>query len=114
MRSIRVALACVIAILLAGCAGTRLPASVSGGIDRIFPEPPHEIKGATPVDQGWIDETIEAGSTCCGWIVKPRPLGLDPTPVPVAVSPLVKAPAPSRVTTKPKKKPLWLRMLKGR
>lgn len=59
---------------------------------KAFPEPPHEIRGATKVDQDWIDETIEAGATCCGWAVKPRPNGLDPAPKPVAVLP-VKAPA---------------------
>lgn len=88
-------------MLLTGCAGTKLPASVSGGIDKIFPHPPHEIRGATTVDQRWIDETIEAGSTCCGWMVKPRPNDLDiPKPKPVAV----------KANPKPKKLPLWKRL----
>lgn len=70
-------------MLLLGCAGTKLPASVNQGLDRAFPEPPHEIRGLTRADQAWINETIEAGSTCCSWQVKPRPPGLDnPTPLP--------------------------------
>lgn len=88
-------------MLTAGCAGTRLPATVSGGIDQVFPEPPHEIRGATPVDQAWIDETIEAGATCCGWHVKPRPVALD--------KPIVLPPAPK---AKPKKRPLWMRLVR--
>lgn len=107
MRSINTALSCAIATIVLGCAGPKLPASVSGGIDRIFPEPPHEIRGATSVDQAWIDETIEAGSTCCHWAVKPRPNDLDPPPAVV----VPKKATPSRVTRKPKKKPLWKRMI---
>lgn len=79
-------------MLLSGCAGTKLPASVSGGIDRIFPEPPHEIRGLTKADQDWIDETIATGTTCCQWMVKPRPAGLDKK----AVVPSVSKPAQKR------------------
>lgn len=83
---------------------------MSHGLDQVFPEPPHEIRGATPVDQAWADEVIEAGSTCCGWVIKPRPADLDPKPLPVAVSPLVKAPAKP---VKPKKKiALWMLMMR--
>lgn len=64
-----------------------MPASVSGGIDRIFPEPPHEIRGATRADQAWIDETIEAGKACCHWTIKPRPNGLDAAPPALAPAP---------------------------
>jgi hypothetical protein len=80
-------------MLTAGCAGTRLPASVSGGIDQVFPAPPHEIRGLTRADQAWIDETIAAGASCCGWVVKPRPQSLDRK---IAVSPLVAAPPPKK------------------
>lgn len=102
MRSTKGALVFAIAMLLTGCAGAKLPASVSGGIDKIFPEPPHEIRGATPIDQRWIDETIEAGSTCCAWQVKPRPAALDAPPPPPAAKLTPKPP--------PKKKPLWKRL----
>lgn len=76
---------------------------MSHGLDQVFPAPPHEIRGLTPVDQAWIDETIEAGSTCCRWQVKPRPVALD--------TPIVVPPAPK---PKPKKTPLWRLLLKGR
>lgn len=71
---------------------------MSGGIDQIFPAPPHEIRAATPSEQAWVDETIEAGKSCCGWVIKPRPKNLDRR---IAVSPLV--PAAS------KKKHFWQR-----
>lgn len=64
-----------------------MPASVSGGIDKIFTEPPHEIRGLTHTDQAWIDETVEAGKTCCGWQIRPRPPELDR---PRAVEPAIK------------------------
>lgn len=85
-------------MLATGCAGTRLPATVSGGIDKLFPEPPHEILGRTKVDQAWIDETVEAGKSCCGWSIKPRPQSLD--------APKAVVPAPA----KPTKKKLWQRL----
>jgi hypothetical protein len=69
--------------MTAGCAGTNLPASVSG-LSRVFREPPHEIRGATPADQRWIDETIETGSETLGWQVKPRPARLDQPTAPAA------------------------------
>jgi hypothetical protein len=78
MRSIRFALAFALVTILAAC-GHKPPASVSQGVDRIFPEPPHEIRGATPVDQRWIDETVAAGQTCCMWAVRPRPNDIDRT-----------------------------------
>lgn len=81
-------------MLATGCAGTKLPASVSGGIDQIFPAPPHEIRGATKVDQDWIDETIAAGQTCCHWEIEPRPAELDrPAKVVVAPAPVQKKPS---------------------
>jgi hypothetical protein len=60
---------------------------VSDGLDRVFPEPPHEIRGATTIDQNWIDETVEAGSTCCGWNIKPRPPEIDRAPAAAPLPP---------------------------
>jgi hypothetical protein len=62
------------------------------GLSRVFREPPHEIRGATPADQRWIDETIETGAETLGWQVKPRPSNLDPPP------------ATKPATTKPKRR----------
>ena len=77
MRRIVFGVVCVVATLMTGCSGTKLPASVSGGLDRVFLPPPHAIRGATPVDQAWIDETIAVGVEVMKWEIKERPPGLD-------------------------------------
>lgn len=83
-------------ISLAGCASDNRIATVKDGASKIFSPPPHVIKGATRVDQSWIDETIESGISGLGWKRPgPRPPGLD------AVKP-VAVPAPVK-----KKRPFW-------
>jgi hypothetical protein len=58
------------ALIVTGCAGSNLPASVSGGECRVFVAAAHEMIGKTRYDQEWIDQTIESGVAACGW---PRP-----------------------------------------
>ena len=92
-------------VALAGCAGTKLPASVAGGECRIFEAPPYEVRGKTTYDQDYIDGNVEAGIGGCGW-KRPaaRPPGLDARP---------KANKPA-VHKAPKKKPGFLARVKAR
>jgi hypothetical protein len=66
---------------LAGCAGTRLPASVKGGECRVFERPEFVVLGKRQYDQRWIDGNVEAGVGGCGW-QRPakRPPALDAAP----------------------------------
>ncbi len=64
-RLMRNAIASVLVALLPACGGNNQPASVSG-LTKVFEAPPHEIRGATPVDQVWIDETIDVGQATLG------------------------------------------------
>jgi hypothetical protein len=90
---------------LAGCAGTKRPASVAGGECRIFEAPPYEVRGQTSYDQDYIDGNVEAGVGGCGW-KRPaaRPPELDARP---------KAAGPA-AHKKPKKKPGFLARVKAR
>jgi hypothetical protein len=64
--------------MIAGCAGGRLPASVSKGTCKIIPQAEYEILGQTRHDQRWIDETIEGEIGGCGFKrPKPRPTSWD-------------------------------------
>ena len=65
-------------VALTGCAGTRLPVSVSESECKIFERPPYQIKGATQYDQDWADGNTEAGVGGCAWQRPlPRPPELD-------------------------------------
>jgi hypothetical protein len=68
-------------VTLAGCAGTRLPASVKGGECRVFERPEYAVLGKRQYDQRWIDGNVEAGVGGCGW-QRPakRPPALDAAP----------------------------------
>lgn len=92
-------------VALAGCAGTKLPASVKGGECRIFEPPPYAVLGKTTYDQDYIDGNVEAGVGGCGW-KRPgaRPAGLDAAP---------KTNKPS-VHKASKKKPGFLARVKAR
>jgi hypothetical protein len=89
-------------VALAGCAGTKLPASVKGGECRVFEPPKYAIAGRTSYDQDWIDGNVEAGVGGCGWKrPAPRPPGLDAK---------TNKPAPHKA---PKKKPGFLARVKA-
>ena len=90
---------------LAGCAGTKRPASVAGGECRIFEAPPYEVRGQTSYDQDYIDGNVEAGIGGCGW-KRPaaRPPELDARPK--AAKPVAHKP--------PKKKPSFLARVRAR
>jgi hypothetical protein len=102
-------------VALAGCAGTSLPASVTGGECKVFPRPEYAVRGKTLYDQNWVDDTVESGVGACQW-QRPaaRPPALDgpealrPRAAPAAV-PLKKASLMSRtfghIRKKPKVKP---------
>jgi hypothetical protein len=92
-------------VALAGCAGTKLPASVAKGECRVFEAPPYEVRGQTSYDQDYIDGNVEAGVGGCGW-KRPaaRPLGLD-------AGPKAKNPAAHK---KSKKKPGFLARVTAR
>jgi hypothetical protein len=69
---------------------------VAGGEAHALQAPKYQVKGATPYDQGWIDETTEAGVAALGWErPQPRPPELDAPkvaakPAPAAQKPTVK------------------------
>lgn len=90
-------------ISLAGCASSNSGvASLTGGACKAFDRPPYAIKGATPYDQAWADDQVEAGVGGCGWArPKPRPASLD-KPKALTVAP---------VAIKPKKKPGFFKRL---
>lgn len=76
--------------------------------------PEFEIKGATPMDQRWIDQTVEAGVAALDWPRPgPRPPEWDKPLAKAAAAAPVSAPARaakkpsawSRVKSKFKKKP---------
>lgn len=74
----RLGLLLLIALTVTACAGTNLPASVSGGECRVFEAPPYAVRGAARYDQRWIDSNVEAGVSACRWQrPQPRPAGLD-------------------------------------
>jgi len=82
-------------VALAGCAGTKLPASVKGGECRVFERPAYVVLGKTQYDQDWVDGNVEAGIGGCQWQrPAPRPPELDAAPVtrqvPAAVKPKAK------------------------
>lgn len=92
MRLIKLVPVFGIAAMLAAC-GTPQVGSV-GGESRVITAPEYSLKGATPYDQEWIDETTEAGIAGLGWKrPKPRPASFDAKPV-------VKAAAPKPATFK--------------
>lgn len=98
MLLIRLACVFVIAATLAAC-GTQPKVSVAGGEAHALRAPPYQVKGATPYDQDWIDETTEAGVAGLGWQrPAPRPPELDRPRV---------APKPQAVPA-PAKKKRWL------
>lgn len=75
-----------------------MPASVSQGACDVFPRPETAKYGLGPIDQAWIDETVEAGVAGCGW-ARPTALAqLPPAPAPAA-----------KAAPKPKKKHWWQR-----
>lgn len=96
-------------VALAGCAGTKLPASVAGGECRIFEAPRYEVRGKTTYDQDYIDGNVEAGVGGCGWkrpAARPPGLDEDPKTEKPAVHKLKKKPSflsrvKARVTGKP-------------
>lgn len=65
MRRLLLAGACALATIPAGC-GTNRPASV-GSECSVFGPPAAVVRGADPVSQRWIDETVESGVVACGW-----------------------------------------------
>lgn len=71
MRQTRLALACVLATILAGC-GPKGPASVAGGECQIFKAEIVSACGLTSDDQRVIDENAEAGLAACHW-TRPQP-----------------------------------------
>ena len=88
-----------LSVVLAGCAGNNLPASVLGGECKIFERPPYVVLGKNTYDQDWIDGTVEAGVASCGWKrPQPRPAvkkPVRPSPVrPVSPRPVAVAPVP--------------------
>jgi hypothetical protein len=65
-------------VAIAGCAGTKLPASVAGGECKIFEAPKYAVRGARAYDQDWIDSNIEGGVGGCGWQrPQARPAAID-------------------------------------
>lgn len=105
--SLRLAAAAVLlsTVMLAGCTGTKLPASVSGSESKVFEAPPYVVCGVARYDQKWIDENIESGIGAFGWDrPKPRPAALGPC-------------APPKATTAvplPKRKPTVIQRIKAR
>jgi hypothetical protein len=93
-------------LLLGGCATAPGPGSVATGECKVFEAPRYAVKGARPYDQDWIDSTVEGGVGACKW-QRPaaRPAELDTPP---------RAAKPKVATVKPKKNPLWVRMLHWR
>lgn len=80
--------------ILGGCA-TPVPASVKGGVCKLFNAPPYAYKGKTFHDQSWIDDTIERGVAGCHWKrPKARPAGWDANGNPVS------SPAPTQPAKK--------------
>lgn len=103
MKRPRALLAFPLLFALAGCV-TDGTGSVAGGECKVFEAPKYAVKGARPYDQDWIDSTIEGGVGACKWErPAPRPAALDA--VPAAPKKVAKVPLP-------KKKPLWIRMLR--
>jgi hypothetical protein len=110
----RVLAGLLLTAVLAGCAGTSLPASVTGGECRVFARPEFAVRGKTKYDQNWVDDTVESGVGGCGW-QRPaaRPPALDAAPSvggPAVVAvPLKRASLMSRtfghIRKKPKVKP---------
>lgn len=95
-------------VALAGCAGTKLPASVKGGECRVFEPPKYAVAGRTSYDQDWIDGNVEAGVGGCGWkrpVARPpeldaRPKAVKPTVHNVKKKPGFLAKVKARVTGK--------------
>lgn len=83
-----------VAVLIAGCSTNKIPASVFGGSCEIHPKAEFEVRGTTPYDQGWIDETIAVNTEVCKHErPKPRPTTMDPAPRP---APAAKPAKPAR------------------
>lgn len=61
--------------MLAACGTNRTISATAEG--QVFQAPPHAIKGATPVDQRWIDKTVAIGVGVFDWHVPERPPELD-------------------------------------
>lgn len=96
----------LVPLLLCGCATAPGPASISTGECKVFDAPTYAVRGARPYDQDWIDSTVEGGVGACHWN--------RPAPRPAAMDTPVKAHVIKAAPVKPKKKPLWLRMLHWR
>lgn len=80
-------------LTLGGC-GTLRPGSVQAGECKVFLPPVTQVEGKAPVDQYWIDDTIESGVAGCGW---KRPAPKKKAPV-VKAKPKAKQPAPKAKT----------------
>jgi hypothetical protein len=89
-------------MLLSGCAGSR-PASIAGGECRIAHTPQYAVKGATPYDQNWVDDTTESLVAGCK---QPRPLA-RPASLDVPTHKVGGKPVVVPVTTK--KRHFWQR-----
>lgn len=75
-RELQLTAAFFLIAALAGCAGTKLPASVAGGECRVFERPEYTVKGATQYDQDVVDNFVESGVGGCNWKRPlPRPAG---------------------------------------
>lgn len=73
----------------AGCVHDKDGFATLQGPRDSFPAPEYQIKGETPYDQKWADETTEAGVAGLGWKrPKPRPASLS--------KPKVTAPSPKK------------------
>jgi hypothetical protein len=75
---IRLGMAIVLALGLAGCVTTSGPGSVAGGECKAFLRPPYVVLGRAQYDQDWIDQAVETGVGACRW-ARPaaRPAELD-------------------------------------
>lgn len=72
------------------------------GVCSAFERPKYRVVGATAYDQLWADRITEAGIAGCAWArPEKRPASLDEKPAPTP------KPAPE------KKKPAYLKMLRG-
>jgi hypothetical protein len=90
-------------VVIAGCSGIPLPASVRDGECKVFERPEFVVRGAKRYDQNWIDGNIEAGVGGCNWArPKPRPASFDAAGNTVA-------PVADPTPRAPRRSGIWLR-----
>lgn len=80
--------------LLTGCANKDASFITTAALCQKLPKPEFQIRGATPYDQNFADETTEVLVAGCGADrPKPRPPEMERV---AAVAPPVKKPAPAK------------------